>query len=506
MTIYKSVPPVNKSDTGDLLRKAGLVIPLILGMFCLIVPFLPTEHSGNLPLFSLLGRFHPLILHFPIVLILLLALSVFAGRFHASLKHPVLTKALLLLACISSFVAVLAGYLLYLTEDYAGQLINNHLIGGVLTGFFISLATFVYFFNEKGVLAFGIWIYHGFLMASTVSLGYTSHIGGSLTHGADFLTEPLELLFPPSSSLPDKPMEEMLIYGDVVATLLDAKCVNCHNENKTKGGLLMNSHDALLKSGDGGKPAVVEGKPEESEMVVRMLLPPDHEDRMPPEGKPGLSENEIALVKFWIEKGAPEDMTVGDLDEDSDINRSLAAMLPQINRTRHKIALENEAFEEVRKELEQLAEKINVRISLDEKAEGKSFDLKMKFPPRPFSNEELLALAPYASYFSSISLASADIGDDELFFIGKMENLERLYIPKTSVDGSGLPYLVHLEKLKEINLSFTSLKGGNALHLLEFPNLNKVYIYGTSVGKDVIQALQERKKSTEFILEEGPNY
>ncbi len=506
MTVYKRVPPTPKLVKKDALHKTGLLVGGLVAAFSLLVLVLPTDQEATYPLLTLVGRFHPLVLHFPIVLILLLVIQVVVGKLHVAFRHPLLTKSLLLLACFSSFVAILAGYLLFFTEEYSGQMVKNHLVGGVLTGLFISLATIVYYLWEIQALAFGAYIYHSLLVASAVSLGYTSHIGGSLTHGADFLTEPLEALFPPKSSLPDKPMEEMLLYEDVIATMLDAKCVNCHNENKTKGGLLMNSHAALLKAGDSGKAAIVAGEPEDSEMVVRMLLPPDHDDRMPPEGKPGLSENEIELVKFWISKGAPRDLKLGELDENSDLNRSLAAMLPQINRTRHRIALEKEAFEKVRQELEEVAKKINVRISVDEKAEGKSFGLKMLFPPSPFSNRELLELAPYAGYFSSLSLASADIGDDELFFIGKMENLERLYLPKTGVDGSGLPYLIHLEKLHELNLSFTSLQGGHALHLLDFPNLKKVYIYGTPVSKEVIQALQERKSDTSFILEEGPNY
>jgi uncharacterized membrane protein len=506
MTVYKRVPPAKNSVKKNPLQSAGVILGGFVAAFSLVVLGLPTEQSENSPLLSLVGRFHPLVLHFPIVLILLLVIQVLAGRIHSVFSHPLLTKSLLFLACLSSFFAILAGYLLFFTEEYSGQMVKNHLVGGVLTGFFISIATIVYHLWEIKVLAFGAYLYHSFLLASAVSLGYTSHIGGSLTHGADFLTEPLESLFPPKSSLPDKPMEEMLLYEDVIATMLDAKCVNCHNENKTKGGLLMTSHATLLKAGDSGNAAIVEGKPEVSEMVVRMLLPPDHDDRMPPEGKPGLSENEIELVKFWISKGAPQDLKLGELEDNEDLNQSLAAMLPQINRTRHRIALEKEAFDKIKQELEAVAKKINVRISVDEKAEGRSFGLKMLFPPSPFSNRELLELAPYAGYFSSLSLASADIGDDELFFIGKMENLERLYLPKTGINGSGLPYLMHLEKLHELNLSFTSLQGGHALRLLDFPSLKKVYIYGTPVSKEVIQALEERRSDTAFILEEGPNY
>ncbi|HCN77075.1 MAG TPA: hypothetical protein DIT13_07775, partial [Verrucomicrobiales bacterium] len=55
--------------------------------------------------------------------------------------------------------------------------------------------------------------------------------------------------------------------------------------------------EALLKGGDTG-PAIVSGKPDESELVKRMSLPGDHDDIMPPKGGP-LPAADIELVKAW---------------------------------------------------------------------------------------------------------------------------------------------------------------------------------------------------------------
>ncbi len=87
-----------------------------------------------------------------------------------------------------------------------------------------------------------------------------------------------------------------------VQAVLESKCLECHNPDKVKGDLLMHTAEALLKGGDSG-PALVPGKPDESELVKRLILPADHDDLMPPKGGP-LPAADIELVKAWIAQGA----------------------------------------------------------------------------------------------------------------------------------------------------------------------------------------------------------
>lgn len=87
-----------------------------------------------------------------------------------------------------------------------------------------------------------------------------------------------------------------------VQAVLESKCLECHNPDKVKGDLLMHTAEALLKGGDTG-PALVPGKPDESELVKRLILPADHDDLMPPKGGP-LPAADIELVKAWIAQGA----------------------------------------------------------------------------------------------------------------------------------------------------------------------------------------------------------
>lgn len=89
-----------------------------------------------------------------------------------------------------------------------------------------------------------------------------------------------------------------------VLPILEARCVECHGEEKQKEELRLDSLVAVLRGSEHG-PIVVSGKPEESSLYKRISLPPDHDDIMPPKGDP-LTETEVTLIQNWIKLGAPE--------------------------------------------------------------------------------------------------------------------------------------------------------------------------------------------------------
>lgn len=85
-----------------------------------------------------------------------------------------------------------------------------------------------------------------------------------------------------------------------IRPLLAKHCFECHSTDskKIKGGLLMDSREALLLGGDSG-PAIVPGKPQDS-LVISAVKYQSYE--MPPSGK--LSTKEINLLNDWIAAGA----------------------------------------------------------------------------------------------------------------------------------------------------------------------------------------------------------
>lgn len=131
-----------------------------------------------------------------------------------------------------------------------------------------------------------------------------------------------------------------------VQTLLESKCLECHNTNKVKGKLLMETAAGLTKGGEAG-PAVVAGDPDKSELIKRIVLPAGHDDIMPPKGGP-LAAAEIELLKRWIAEGAkwPQGVVMHHKSgEDAQALAALNEKLPSLQKLEifpDKFALETQ--------------------------------------------------------------------------------------------------------------------------------------------------------------------
>ena len=86
-------------------------------------------------------------------------------------------------------------------------------------------------------------------------------------------------------------------WDGTVGALIEAKCLGCHDDTVTLGGLNLTSYNLALEGGVTG-PAVVPGNPEASQLIVSQSAG-DH---------PGqFTEEELQLMVQWIEAGAPEE-------------------------------------------------------------------------------------------------------------------------------------------------------------------------------------------------------
>ncbi len=84
--------------------------------------------------------------------------------------------------------------------------------------------------------------------------------------------------------------------------LLKANCMACHNAEKHKGGLSLESREAALKGGENG-PAFVSGKAAQSALIKSLEESAD--PHMPP--KKQLAEKHVALLQAWVDSGAAWD-------------------------------------------------------------------------------------------------------------------------------------------------------------------------------------------------------
>lgn len=80
-------------------------------------------------------------------------------------------------------------------------------------------------------------------------------------------------------------------------------CISCHNARDEDGELVLESHAALMKGGESGQ-VIIPGKADES--LLLKLIRHEKKPYMPPPKKGAkLSETEVALVKAWVDAGAP---------------------------------------------------------------------------------------------------------------------------------------------------------------------------------------------------------
>src|SRR5262245_1541738 len=97
--------------------------------------------------------------------------------------------------------------------------------------------------------------------------------------------------------------EGVRLFEEKIGPVLKAECYRCHSEDaeKVRGGLRLDSREAMLKGGDSG-PAVVPNKSDESLLI--QALRHEGDLAMPPK-KSKLADDVIASFVKWVDRGAP---------------------------------------------------------------------------------------------------------------------------------------------------------------------------------------------------------
>ena len=97
--------------------------------------------------------------------------------------------------------------------------------------------------------------------------------------------------------------EEKVDFAKQVLPILQESCGKCHGEKKASGKMRVHTAAALKEKWDADKDLITAGKPEESELYKRLVLPAADKKRMPKGGDP-LAKDKIDLIGRWIKEGA----------------------------------------------------------------------------------------------------------------------------------------------------------------------------------------------------------
>jgi len=92
-------------------------------------------------------------------------------------------------------------------------------------------------------------------------------------------------------------------FKESIAPILVKNCIECHNSSVTKGNLNLETLTSTLKGGDEGK-AIVPGKPEQSQLYLKIIEGENKKKPEMPRKKPALAKADVEKIKAWIEQGA----------------------------------------------------------------------------------------------------------------------------------------------------------------------------------------------------------
>lgn len=431
------------------------------------------------------GRMHPLLLHFPIVLLLLavvLELFSFKKTYRSEKFYSSLTSYIWLAGVVTSGITVVMGLFLSHEEQYTSQtLVWHKWLGASL--FFIS-SLFYTIRQWKGYTP--LYAKAGSIITALLII-FTSHFGATITHGDNFVWEPLLNVSPPMVAL-----EEAIVFDHVIKPVLENKCTGCHNSDKIKGELMLTDSISIRKGGKTGK-LFVSDKPEQSLFFKRIHLPIENKKHMPPSGKSQLTEDEIQLMDQWIKAGTPFTQKVIGLPA-KDSLRILATTLLNTRESNEEEYDFAEADEQTIKDLNS-----NYRI-ISHLAKGSPALTVNLYNRDAYHVTALEELKEIKEQIVSLELSKLPVTDSDLKVIAGFENLRKLNLNFTEITGKGLESLIRLQHLKRLYLSGTKVSFDELKQTLpSLKSLTTLAIWDTGLTADQLEQIKKDNKHITFL-------
>jgi uncharacterized membrane protein len=464
----------------------GAVFLLILRWLLLHAAPDGIEH-GELPQF--VGRFHPLVVHLPIALLLLVPLLECAGLLRRWSRVRESAEFVLALAVISVFVAVFLGWLLAWSGGYEGQLVTSHMWGGFSLAFAVLLCFVLRAWNRR--------VYGAALFLTLVLLAWTADKGGKLTHGETFMTKYMPGRLRTLLRVPARPGKGQPIHAASVASasvnatsvgaasvnssgapsatffavrvepIFENKCLNCHNPEKRKGKLQLDSFENVMRGGKDGI-VVKPGDPKHSELFRRINLSPEEKDFMPTDGKPPLTASEVKVIELWIASGASSSLPAMEVHGAPPLLASELPVVPLTRDYRPQLPL-----------ITSLEHELGVRLVPRSRNPEDGLILRTVSAPERCDDAAVARLKVIGMLIVDAELARTKVTDAGLKTLATFSNLRAVDLGHTAVTSAGVPILARLSHLESLNLTATVVDDAGVAALRRKQTLKRLYLFET---------------------------
>ena len=452
-----------------------LLYNITFSLNCLLAFLLFFYGSIHLPGWvQVIGRMHPLMLHFPIVLLVLCIFWELVMGLRQSDKEAnlLIGDALLIIAALASVVTALMGLFLSKEDGYTPSVLVWHKWAGVSISFLL-LAWYAFrkhIRQRKFILITSS-------LAAMVIIVVTGHQGSNITHGENYLLAPVL-----HDDIRVVKFEDAMVYADVVHPILQVKCMSCHNSAKAKGQLVMETQELLLKGGRHG--VLWDSTVSQAGLLLqRIHLPDDDKKHMPPAGKPQLTTEEIAILYRWIKTGASFTTKLAMLAPADSLRLLTASLFTQKETDVFSFAAASENN----------IDKLNNAYRIVRPLATGSPALNVEFfGAAQYQPAQLKELLEVKQQVVALNLNKMPVTDADLKTIGQFVNLRVLNVSFTNITGAGLAALASLKELRELSLSGTKVQAAQLKPLAGLHKLSLLTIWNTPIQPGEFSLIQKQ--------------
>lgn len=447
-----------------------------------------------------LGRFHPLVVHLPIGILLLaglMQLISLKSKKYAKSLYPAISFTIFW-GGLSSLGAIFIGWLLSLQGGYDSETLFWHKWLGI-TMTVLSFLAWIIKSNQFNLHDSIFYLVFGLVI---VLVGVTGHLGGNLTHGETYLMQYAPNAIKKIAGFELDKNRDLIkeIHPDSIAVfpyfiqpILEKKCTSCHNALKKEGGLLLTNYKEIIKGGDNG--SIINTKlPYKSELLNRVSLPKGHKKFMPPRGNV-MTFGEIQIFDWWMRNGAD---SISKFSSDENMNNKLTFTLlrdydldynTRAYYEKVKVdSLSNATILALNKnnfEIDFMGESIHM-ISVKYKGDS----IKMN------QIEKLLLAKDQITW---LDLSNCNLSDDMMYLLKDLTNLTRLNLNSNPITDLNISSLDNLDHLSSINLYNTEISNTSLEKLVELPSLSKLYIWKTDISPKEIMEISNNYEHIDIV-------
>ena len=451
------------------------------------------------------GRLHPLLVHFPIAMILAAAVVELVLCWRKSVRPNTIASFCLWVGATFAALAAWTGWEMADIEGIAGNPVKADLLGwhrwtGIVLASLAAALCLAWLIERAMNRRWSFHVYRYGLWAAGILVCFVGYFGAEMKWGRDYLFSVLRSPDPTPALAGDAAAKDngdsaestpvaSVSWATDVEPILAERCGECHGPDKQKGKLQLVPYAAFASH----RKVIDTADPVTSVLVHRIMLPGDDPDCMPPEGS-RLTSAQIKTIETWIGEGGVGPTTPSPVDTAAETSTGVPT-----HRT-DPASLTPSPFDAAKQQMAiEAIDKLGGHVSpVSENSPWLDVSLSLVRPPATDGQVEiLLGLRKTVIW---LNLGATGITDAALEqTVSKLTSLHRLRMDRTSIGDQGLAALESLQALEVLNLFGTKVTDEGLATIEVLSSLRTVYLWNTGVTEAGMEALRAARPQLEVV-------